>query len=104
MSSEPTSRAVRRDYQVINNESNNESDISDSSNRRSRRRIEPMQSKLTFALFIKPSIAILDNIQPDKSALQVLTNLFDNLSFVRKLKLSLLYKKEHKFQNKRSKL
>ena len=51
-----------------------------------------MQSKLTFA----PSIAIPDDIQPDESAAQVLTNSFDNSSLVRKLELGLLYRKERK--------
>jgi hypothetical protein len=44
MSSEPTSRAVRRDYRAMNDGSDDEGDISDGSNRRSRRRIESTQS------------------------------------------------------------
>ena len=62
MSSEPASRAVRRDYRAMNDGSDDEGDISDGSNRRSRRQIESTQSKLTFAPLIEPSIAIPDDI------------------------------------------
>jgi hypothetical protein len=46
----------------MNNRSNDEGDISDGSNRRSRQQIEPIQGNLAFAPFIEPSIAIPDNI------------------------------------------
>jgi len=62
MSSEPTSRAVRRDYQAMNDESDDKGDILDGSNRCSRQRIELIQENLAFAPSIEPSIAILDNI------------------------------------------
>ena len=104
MLSEPTSRAVRRDYRAMNDGSDDEGDISDGSNRRSHRRIEPVQSKLTFAPSIEPSIAIPDDIQPDESASQVLTDSFDDSSLVGRLELGLLYKKERKPRNKRSEL
>ena len=62
MSSEPASRVVRQDYQAMNDGSDDEGDISDGSNRRSRQRIESTQSKLTFAPSIEPSVAIPDDI------------------------------------------
>ena len=75
----------------MNDGSDDEGDVSDGSNRRCGRRIEPMQSKLTFAPSIEPSIAIPDDIQPDESALQVLTNSFNDSSLVGRLDLGLLY-------------
>ena len=104
MSSKPTSRAVRQDYQAMNDGSDDEGDISDGSNRRSRRQIESTQSKLTFAPSIEPSVAIPDDIQPNESASQVLTDSFDDSSLVERLESSLLYKKERKPRNKRSEL
>ena len=51
----------------MNDGSDDEGDISDGSNRRSRRRIEPMQSKLTFA----PSIVLELQLRVQLKILQI---------------------------------